>query len=206
MNIEIKPKDENISWEELTKLYHDAFQERLDEGMNFICSSFTPEDLKKNGENNVILVAIDKDNDAMAGAAMIGIVQDNSGTWGYMTNMAICPEYKRCGIGSKLEKCRIEVAKANGCNYVLSDTAVGATSSVNWHLKNGFRKIDFKSWPNTNYYSIVFRKQLLYQPLWSNPLFCKLHYWCSAIKCKACFYENGDYKKILKLLIRLQII
>ena len=46
MNIEIHQKDDRTSWEELTKLFHEAFQERLDQGLHFSCSYFTPEELK----------------------------------------------------------------------------------------------------------------------------------------------------------------
>ena len=203
MNIEIHPKDENTSWEELTQLFHDSFQERLDQGLNFTCSSFTPETLERLGENNVILVAADKDNGALAGTALIEIVKDKKGTWGYLSNMAISPEYKRCGIGSKLEDGRIAIAKANGCHFVISDTAVGATSSVKWHLKNGFRITRLHSFASTNYYSYIFRKQLVYHPLWSNSLFCKVHYLLSAMKCKMTFHADGSAMRLMKFYLKI---
>lgn len=194
MKIEIHQKDESISWEELTKLFHEAFQERLDQGLNFTCSFFTPEDLEQRGGENVILVAKDKDNGALVGAAMVGIVKDRRGTWGDLTNMAISPEFKRCGIGSKLEQARIDVAKSNGCTFVLSDTAVDATSSVQWHLKNGFKIVKLHSYTTTNYYSYIFRKQLVPHPLWSNSRFCKLYFWFSSCKCRLINRPNGDYR------------
>jgi GNAT superfamily N-acetyltransferase len=195
MNIEIRQKGNETSWEELTKLYHEAFQERLDQGMNFICSSFTPEYLEQLSAGSIILVALDKDNnDALAGAAIIEIKHDKKGTWGYLTDMGISPDYKRCGIGSKLEEKRIAIAKANNCSFVMSDTAVPAKSSVKWHLKNGFKIVELMSWPNTNYYSYNFRKQLVPHPLWSNSLFCKIHYWLSALKCKLMYHPDGKYR------------
>lgn len=195
MNIEIRQKDENTSWEELTQLFHEAFQERLDQGLHFTCSYFTPEDLERRSANNVVLVAIDKDKVALAGAAFVEIKHDDNGTWGYLSNMAIKPNYKRCGIGSKLEEQRIAIAKANGCSYVISDTAVGATSSVKWHLKNGFRKYELFSFKSTNYYSYIFRKQLVPDSKWSNPIYCKLHFWKNAIQCRIYKLENGEYRK-----------
>lgn len=195
MNIEIRQKGEDTSWDELAQLYHEAFQERLDQGLNFICSSFTPDFLKQHCANSIVVVAIDKDNnDALTGAAIIEIKHDKKGTWGYLTDMGISPNYKRCGIGSKLEEKRIAIAKANNCTFVMSDTAVPAKSSVNWHLKNGFKIVELMSWPNTNYYSYNFRKQLVYDPKWSNSLFCKIHYWLSALKCKLMFLPDGKYR------------
>ncbi len=196
MNIEIRQKGEDTSWDELAQLYHEAFQERLDQGLNFICSSFTPDFLKQHCANSIVLVAIDKDNnDALAGAAIIEIKHDKKGTWGYLTDVGISPDYKRRGIGSKLEEKRIAIAKANHCAFVMSDTAVPAKSSVNWHLKNGFKLVELMSWPNTNYYSYNFRKQLVHDPKWSNPVYCKLQYWKSAIRCRMYKLANGEDRK-----------
>ena len=63
MNIEIRQKGEETTWEELVNLFHESFQERLDQGLHFTCSDFTPEDLERRRANNVILLAIDKDNE-----------------------------------------------------------------------------------------------------------------------------------------------
>lgn len=205
MNIEIRQKGEETTWEELAQLYHAAFQERLDQGMNFICSSFTPEYLEQLSSHAIILVALDKDkSDELAGAAILTIKHDGKETWGYFTDMGISPSYKRCGIGSKLEKQRVEIAKANGCSFVVSDTAVGAKSSVQWHLKNGFIFYELLSWPNTNYYSYNFRKQLVPDPKWSNSVYCKLQYWKSAIRCRMCKHANGEHRKWVDLYKKLR--
>ena len=200
MNIEIRKKGEETSWEELAQLYHEAFQERLDQGMNFICSSFTPEYLEQHFNDAIILVALDKDqNDALAGVAVLRIKHDDRGNWGYFTDMGIKPSYKRCGIGSKLEAQRVAEAKANGCTYVMSDTAANAKSSVKWHYRNGFKLVELVSWPNTNYYSYNFRKQLVPDAKWSNPVYCKLQYWKSAIKCRMYKLANGEDRKSIWL-------
>ncbi len=200
MNIEIRKKGEETSWEELAQLYHEAFQERLDQGMNFICSSFTPEYLEQHFDDAIILVALDKDqNDALAGVAVLRIIHDDRGTWGYFTDMGIKPSYKRCGIGSKLEAQRVAVAKENGCSFVMSDTAANAKSSVNWHYRNGFKLVELVSWPNTNYYSYNFRKQLVPDAKWDNPLYCKLQFWKSSIRCRMYHLENGEDRKSIWL-------
>ena len=204
MDIEIREKTEETSWEELTNLFHEAFQERLDQGLNFTCSFFTPEDLEHRSENNVVLVAIDKDNNTLAGTAFVEVVHDKNGTWGYLSNMAIKPEYKRYGIGSKLEKQRIAIAKEGGCNYVISDTAKGATSSVKWHLKNGFKLVGLESFFSTNYYSYIFRKQLVPHPLWDNSCYCKLRYLLSALRCKMRFHADGKNTKLMNFYLKMR--
>lgn len=195
MNIEIHQKDDRTSWEELTTLFHAAFQERLDQGLQFTCSYFTPEDLEQRCADAIVLLAIDKDKNRLAGTASVVINQDENGTWGYFQNMAVHPDYKRRGVATELEKRRTEIAKENECQHVMCDTAVGAKSSVKMHKKTGFRIVGLESFKSTNYYSYVFRKQLVDDPKWSNPIYCKLQYWKSAIQCRMYHLENGEDRK-----------
>ncbi len=195
MNIEIRQKDERTSWEELTELFHASFQERLDQGLQFTCSYFTPEDLEKRCADAVVLLAIDKDKDRLAGTASIVINHDENGTWGYIQNLAIHPDYKRRGVGTKLEKRRTDIAIENGCRYLIGDTAIGAKSSVKLRKKSGFRIVGLDSFKSTNYYSYIFRKQLVHDPKWSNPVYCKLQYLKSAIQCRMYHLENGEDRK-----------
>lgn len=205
MNIEIRQKDDSISWEELTNLFHEAFQERLDQGLHFTCSYFTPEDLERRSANNTVLVAIDNDVGKLVGTVSIEIINDDNGIWAHHLNLAVKPEYKGQGIATLLLKRLLAIAKANGCDYVISDTAVGAKSSVRWHLKNGFRIIELISWKSTNYYSYVFRQQLVHDSKWSNPLYCKLHFLKNSIQCRMYHLENGEDRKSKWLDLYLKI-
>lgn len=205
MIIEIKTKDEIISWEDLTELFHEAFQERLDQGLHFSCSYFTTEELKRQSANNIVLVAIDRSTNVLAGTVSIEIHHnDGKNTWAYHYNLAVKPAYKKNGIASQLFSRFQQIVKSRGCKYIKSDTAVGAESSIKWHLKNGFEIVGLKSWSSTNYYSYVFRKQLTCHPLWSNSLFCKIHYRLSSIKCRLCHHEDGRIKGLLKLYLRIR--
>ena len=195
MNIEIRQKDENTSWEELTNLLHDAFQERLDQGLHFGCSYMTPEAFERASAKAVVLLAIDKDADRLVGTSSVVIHRDDDATWAYFQNTAVHPDYKHQGVGSKLEEGRTAVARENGCQYAMGDTATGAKSSINFRKKYGFRIVGLKSWPNTNYYSYVFRKQLVPDAKWDNPLYCKLEYWKSSIKCRMYHLANGQPRK-----------
>lgn len=204
MNIEIRQKGEETTWEELVNLFHESFQERLDQGLHFSCSYFTPEDLERRSANNVVLVATDKDTGALVGTASVEIVNDEKGTWGYFSNMAISPKFKRCGIGSKLVQRRIEIAKANGCSYVISDTAMEAKSSVNWHRKNGFVPFTLHSFQSTNYYSVIFRKQLQKHWLWSNKFFCHIHFLLSSVMCRLYRHKDASLTTLGKVINKLR--
>ena len=205
MTIEIRQKDENTSWEELTDLFHEAFQERLDQGLHFTCSYFTPEELERQSANNIVLVAIDSSKNVLAGTVSIEIHQDDcKDAWADHYNLAVKPAYKKNGIASRLFSRFQQIVESRGCRYIKSDTAVGAESSVRWHLKNGFIPIRLRSFPSTNYYSIVFRKQLKKHWFWSNETFCCIHFALSSALCPLYRHEDGSLTVIGKLIDRLR--
>ena len=47
MNIEIRQKGEETTWEELAELMHEAFLERLEQGLHFSCAYLTAEQMEK---------------------------------------------------------------------------------------------------------------------------------------------------------------
>ena len=52
--------------------------------------------------------------------------------------------------------------KQEGAKYVIADTAITAFDSVTWHLQRCHcHKIGLKSFSSTNYYSYVFRRDLV---------------------------------------------
>lgn len=198
MNLEIHPKDEHTSWEELVVLFHESFQERLDQGLNFTCSFFTPEDLERRSEDCVVLVAIDKDcADRLVGTVSFNKLSRNKAEH---SNLAVIPSYKHAGVATQLLKALLDLAFKSGCNYIVSDTAEQATSSVKWHKKNGFYPFSLRSFGSTNYYSIIFRKQLKHHWLWSNPNCCALRFALSSAIYKLYRNNDGSLTKLGKIL------
>ena len=95
------------------------------------------------------------------------------------------------------------MAADHGCSFVVSDTAIGATSSMNWHLKNGYKKDRLLSWSDRDYYSCLFRFQLKPHRFWSNDAFCELYFLCSFVKCRLCYQENGKYRFLFGQYVEL---
>lgn len=161
MNIEVVENNGRFSWDELIDLMHEAFQERLEQGLRFTCSFMTAEDLRRQLQNSTILVAVDSDKeDALVGMGAIDVKEDENGKWAYMSDLAVYPQYKRSGVMSRIFQEIESIAKSNGCEFIESDTAVGAKSSVKWHKKNGFKIVDLYSFKSTNYYSYILKKDL----------------------------------------------
>lgn len=184
-------------------LIRESVQERLDQGLDFIVASWTPEEYRERTKDSIVIVAY-QGNDLL-GTACSTISKDKNGKkYSYEEMMYVSPKSKRGGIGSKMQKKRIEIAKENGCAYTISDTAEGATSSVKWHLKNGYRLVKLRSYSGNNYYSKVFRWQIEPDRLWNNNLFCKTYYWLSSRFCRMCYNPDGTIKGPLKLYVEMR--
>lgn len=206
MNIEIRQKGEETSWEALAELMHEAFQERLEQGLHFTCSYLTAEQLEKQCANSIVLLGIDADDhDSLAGTVSIKMSpQEKNTLWAYHFNLAVRPKYKHCGVASLLFSKFQEIAKEHKCYHIISDTAVGAKSSVQWHLKNGFKIIALHSFCSTNYYSYIFRKQLKPHMLWSNSFYCRVRYYLMYCLCHLYRQENGNLTKLGELYIKMR--
>ena len=204
MSVVVSPKGNDISWEELADLLHEAFEERLHQGLKFSCSYLTADELKRRSCGSIVLVAKDTDNGLLIGTVTIQINRERSHSWAYHSNLAIKPEKKHSGIASQLFSSLIEIALSHNCEYIKSDTAIGANSSVKWHLKNGFKIVGLDSFSSTNYYSYVFRRQLKSNFFWENTMCLKILFLLSSIKCKLCYHENGNYTQLMELFMMLR--
>lgn len=196
--------DTDITYQQVTDLLHAAFEERLEQGLYFTCSSMTVEQFEKKMEGGFVFVACEKNSKELLGTVTIHINTDQKGNvYGYHEYLAVSPSVKHAGIGSQLALAWNKFLIEKGAKYVLSDTACGATSSVNWHLKNGFQVYELESYRSTNYWSYVFIKYLD-NSINIVPFFLKLHYLKSWIFIKTTRRQNGSdtalgkmYKKII---------
>lgn len=187
-SIDVSP----FSNEDVVNLLHESFQERLGQGLEFTCSTMTVDSFKNRTKNGTILVAWDSDINDLLGTATVTLRTDSKGiVYGYHENLAIRPKAKRLGIGTKLLEEHIIIVINAGGQYVLSDTAVGAESSVRWHLKNGFKIIALRSFPSTNYFSYIFRRQLTPSKLWDSKLYTSFRYHLSSIIIRMLYKEDG---------------
>lgn len=204
MNIVILTLEEaGISYSQIIELMHESFQERLNQGLHYSCSTMDVEQYKEKTKNGKIFVAIDDISGNLAGTTTLNLVDDLSGRHGYMEFVAISSNYKHCGIGSMLVDRMRKFGFQEGCDFILSDTSTQAISALKFHLKNGFKIIGLESYRSTNYWSYVFRMQLTPSFLWNSSTFLKMHYWFSYIFIKTTRDINGNdttmgiiYKKI----------
>ena len=194
----------HFTYGQVVNLIHSAFEERLSQGLHFTCSSMSEDQFRAETKKGVVFVSFDADTETLLGTMTVHIRRDKKGVvYGYAEFLAISPEAKRLGIGTGLLQELVSFIISAGGQYVLSDTAVGANSSVQWHLKNGFKIIGLQSFPNTNYYSYIFRKQFSSSGLWNTDWYPALVYWVSYVKIKSIKKEDGSFTLLGSFFKRL---
>ena len=167
---------------ELIKASFVQWQER---GLESSLLKLTPDSFAEKTANDIVLVAIDENNNTLLGTTSFSILKDRQGKqYAYNKYSAVISTTKQKGIGSSLLQCEKRIAINEGCCYIISDTCEHAKWSVKWHEKNGFRIIGETSFNNNDYYSYVFRLQLKESYIWSNPIYCKIRFIISWLKTR----------------------
>lgn len=196
--------DTCYSYQDVVQLLHASFDERLKQGLHFTCSYMSSETFQNRVKDGTVLVAFDQCTGELLGTATVHIRKNNRGNiYGYNEYLAILPKAKRTGLGTQLLNSRIQLVLNAGGRYIESDTAVGAKSSLKWHLKNGFQIVGVESFKSTNYYSYLFRKQLCHPSVWDCRLIAKISYAISYVKTHLLKKQNGEYTLLGTAVARL---
>lgn len=169
-----------VSYQQVVDLLHESFRERLDAGLHYSASSLTVESLIERTKHGYIYVAF-SDEGVMVGVSVLNIKYHRNTKFGYFEYCAVKDGYKHCGIGTALLNYRKEVAISEGCEYILSDTSIKAESAIKYHLRNGFEIVGYESFRSTNYWSYVFRMQLLHPSVWDYGIYRKISYCLSFV-------------------------
>lgn len=191
-------QETNITIEDVYQLVHNSFQQWIEHGLESAVAHYSLDDFVNKTISATILVAVSKER--ILGTHTLVFEKPKCCFGKYL---AVSPEAKRLGIGKLLFEKEVELAKAHGCEYLLEDTGEKAYWSVNWHLKNGYKKIGLKSFSTNNYYSIIFRKQLTPSLIWNNKVYCNLLYWFSCFVTKMIKKPTGDYTKLGLFICKL---
>ncbi len=171
-----KLPETTVTYAQLTDLIHAAFEERLQQGLNFTCSRMSEKDFEGRMKDGTVFVALDEETGELLGTVSIFVKTDMKGyKYGYHEYLAVSPKAKHLGVATQLAEAWMAFAKENGLQYIKSDTATRAYSSVKWHLKNGFMKYYVKSFDDTNYASYLFVKYLD-DSIKQSPIIIRLRY------------------------------
>ncbi len=190
-NISIISNINEYRIDELIELIHLSFEERTNQGLLFKYRKISKSELLTYCHQKLLL-SYEIDNN-IAGVIFFNI----KGNICLMGIVATHPSYKRHGIATSLYEKLEKYCLSKRIDFIYSDTATKAKSSVLWHEKMGLKKYKMTSFPSTNYYSWEFVKDI------KNPNrnFIKrnIHLILSSIKCLLCWDKNGKLTRIGKI-------
>lgn len=197
MNISIIRHIEESQKEEVLTLIHSSFKEHLGHGLKFTCSYYTLQDLDEKVLGGECFFAV-KDNKIIG---LISILVKDLSTEAYLSISAVHPQFKSLGVGSLLMKEVLVFLREQNVKVLISDTSINARNTVRWYVKKlGCRIVGYQSYPSTNYYSYIFRLDLVPVSFFTKHVKYPFMFIKSYLRCKITKRRNGQYTPVGKML------
>ena len=189
---------------ELYELRKAAFQQWTDTGLYTAAADTAIDQFRQYLRYKTVFVAQDEATGELL--AMRTLTLNKKIGRAAESDLSVAPKAKRQGVGSKLFEVEQQRLREIGYRYVTCTTAIPATWSVQWHLKNGYYIVGYSRSEKHNYASYVFRKQIAidvrHHPtdlLWTRPIApvtAKLRYCLSWLATNICKSKSGKLNAI----------
>ena len=208
-NIIIKTnKEAQVPVEALNDLRRAAFEQWEKKGLYFSMSS--DEHFGQYLRDKVVFVAHDAETGELLAMHTLKLNKQKGRANG--ANLAVSPKAQHEGIASRMLEAEEQRLRKAGYRYIVENTAIPATWSVQWHLKNGYHIVGYSRSERNNYASYIFRKQIAtdvrHHPtdlLWVAPiapLTAKLLYCLSWLATNICKSKSGKLNWIGRMAKR----
>ena len=188
-------KEAGVPVEELYELRIAAFRHWDEEGLQMSIENIPLVQFKRYLKDKAIFVAQEAATGELQGLHTLRLNKLKGRADG--ANLAVDPKAQREGIASYMIEAEAQRLRKAGYRYIVENTAIPATWSVRWHLKNGYYIVGYSRSERHNYASYVFRKQIAldvrHHPtdlLWTKPIApvtAKIRYrltWMATMICK----------------------
>ena len=206
-------KEAEVPVEALNDLRRAAFEQWEKEGLYFSMSS--DEHFGQYLRDKVVFVEQDAETGELLGVHTLKLNKRKGRADG--ANLAVSPTAQHEGIASRMLEEEAQRLRKAGYRYMVGNTAIPATWSVQWHLKNGYHIVGYSRSEKQNYASYVFRKQittdLRHHPtdlLWTKPIApiaAKVLYLASYLATSLCKNKAGQLNilgRLAKKLLQLR--
>ena len=203
-------KEAELSAEELFELRRTAFQQWIDADLYTSVKDAIFERFQQYLKDTAVFVAQDEATGELLGMHTLKLNKRKGRANG--ANLAVSPKAQHEGIASRMLEAEAQRLRKAGYRYMVGSTAIPATWSVRWHLKNGYHIVGYSRSENRNYASYVFRKQIAtdvrHHPtdlLWTRPLApltAKLQYCLSWLATNICKSKSGKLNWIGRMAKR----
>ena len=192
-------KEAEVSVEELYELEQAAFLQWTDAGLYTPISNTSVERLQRYIADKAVFIAQDEATGELLGMHTLKLNKRKGRADG--ANLAVSPKAQHEGIASRMLEAEAQRLRKAGYRYIVENTAIPATWSVQWHLKNGYHIVGYSRSERNNYASYIFRKQIAtdvrHHPtdlLWTKPIApitAKIRYCLTWLATKICKSKSG---------------
>ena len=188
-----------MSAEELFELRRTAFQQWIEQGLYTSVVHTSLEQFKQYITDKMVFIAQDEATGELLGMHTLKLNKRKGRANG--ANLAVSPKAQHEGIASRMLEAEAQRLRKAGYRYMVGSTAIPATWSVQWHLKNGYHIVGYSRSEKNNYASYIFRKQIAtdvrHHPtdlLWTKPIApitAKVRYLLTYIATSICKDKAG---------------
>ena len=188
-------KEAEVSVEELYILEKTAYKQWTEAGIYTPMKDATFEQFERSIKGKVIFVAQDAATGELLSMHTLRLNKRLGSAHG--ADLSVSPKVQHEGIASQMLQEETQRLRKHGYRYMVGSTAIPATWSVRWHLKNGYHIVGYSRSEKNNDASYVFRKQIAtdvrHHPtdlLWTRPIApitAKIRYcltWMATVICK----------------------
>ena len=197
-------KEAEVSAEELYELRRAAFRQWTEAGLYTSVEETPIELFRIYLQDKVVFVAQDEATGELLGMHTLRLNKRRGKVWG--ANLAVIPKAKHEGIALRMLQEEVLRLRKAGYRCIIEDTAIPATWSVRWHLKNGYYIVGYSRSERNNYASYIFRKQIAidvrHHPtdlLWTRPvapLTAKIQYVMYYLATSICKTRKGQLNRL----------
>lgn len=187
VTLKIFPKGQETTWEAITDLLHEAFNEHLQKGISYAaCLQDVETTQRRVGKDGICLVAYK--NEDLIGTATIHEMCYKGLRYCYLSQFAVSSHHRGGKVGEKIFNEVVKIAKTKSVSYIYVDTPISARNIINWYKRIGFEKIGLISGKKTGYYSVLLR-----YPIYRNKsILSNLIFLLSAFRCLLLWKANGQ--------------
>ena len=183
--IKVIPKPEWVSWEDIHQLLLKANKVNEKNGFSMVGLTCPPEELEKQLEDGLCVVAMHGDKLVGVSACSFNCVQrwyNKKEKSARKFFSGILKSYQGCGILDEIDKVLDNYIKKSGFSFFVASSADQNITVLKESFWGGYKVLTYISFPETNYYSVIFGKWLNKCPF--SDRYIKFRFWLSKIYTK----------------------
>ena len=208
----ITTNETEVSAEKLYELRKAAFQQWTEAGLSISVEDTPMGQFKQYLTARTVFVAQEETTGELLAMHTLRLNKRKGRVRG--ANLAVSPKAKHEGIASRMLQEETQRLRKAGYRYMIEDTAIPATWSVRWHLKNGYCIVGYSRSEHKNYASYIFRKQIAFDVrhyptdlLWMRPialLTAKIQFVMYYLATNICKTRTGRLNWMGRLVKKIQ--